>query len=77
MQLVLERRAERSAVIAVVSPLLAVALTLVTFAVLFTIMGKNPINALFRHYRKSGDRFSSIAARPSLWSSEARHSRIA
>ena len=50
MQLVLERRAERSAVIAVASPLIAVALTLVTFAILFAIMGKNPIEALYVYF---------------------------
>ena len=38
MQLVLERRAERSTLIAVASPL-AVALTIGTFAILFAIMG--------------------------------------
>ncbi len=46
MQLVLERRAERSAAIAVASPLIAIALTLVTMAALFAILGKNPITAL-------------------------------
>ena len=46
MQLVLEQRAERSALIAITSPLLAIALTLVTMAVLFAIIGKNPIAAL-------------------------------
>jgi simple sugar transport system permease protein len=46
MQLVLERRAERSATIAIASPLIAIAMTLVTMAVLFAILGKNPIAAL-------------------------------
>src|SRR6478672_3761665 len=46
MQLVLERRAERSAIIAIASPLIAIALTLVTVAVLFEILGKSPITAL-------------------------------
>src|ERR1041385_3964700 len=46
MQLVLERRAERSALIAIASPLIAVALTLITVAVLFEVMGKSPITAL-------------------------------
>jgi simple sugar transport system permease protein len=46
MQLVLERRAERSAIIAITSPLIAIALTLVTMSVLFAILGKNPIAAL-------------------------------
>ncbi len=35
-----------SAVIAIASPLIAIALTLVTMAVLFAILGKNPISAL-------------------------------
>jgi len=46
MPLVLEKRAERSAFISVASPLLAIALTLVTIGALFAIMGKNPITAL-------------------------------
>src|SRR6204780_1620475 len=46
MLLVLEKRAERSAVIAITSPLIAIALTLATVAVLFAILGKNPIEAL-------------------------------
>ena len=50
MQLVLERRAERSAVVAVASPLIAIALTLVTVAVLFAIIGKNPVEALYVYF---------------------------
>jgi general nucleoside transport system permease protein len=46
MPLVLEKRAERSAIIAVASPLIAIALTLVTISILFAILGKNPIHAL-------------------------------
>jgi simple sugar transport system permease protein len=46
VQLVLERRAERSTKIAIASPLIAIALTLVTMAVLFALLGKNPIAAL-------------------------------
>jgi ABC-type uncharacterized transport system permease subunit len=46
MQLVLERRAERSTVIAVASPLIAIVLTLITLSVLFALLGKNPIAAL-------------------------------
>src|SRR5216684_1005054 len=46
MPLVLERRAERSAIIAITSPLIAIALTLVTMSVLFAMLGKNPIAAL-------------------------------
>ena len=50
MQLVLERRPERSAKIAIASPLIAVALTVVTFAILFAIMGKNPLEALYVYF---------------------------
>ena len=46
MHIALERRAERSAIIAVASPLIAIALTLLTMAILFAILGKNPITAL-------------------------------
>ncbi len=46
MQLVLERRAERSTKIAILSPLIAIVLTLVTMAILFAILDKNPIAAL-------------------------------
>jgi len=50
MQLVLEKRAERSTFIAIASPLIAIALTLVTMAVLFAILGKNPIAALIVYF---------------------------
>src|ERR1700759_1851931 len=46
MQLVLEKRAERSNVIALVSPLIAIGLTIVTMSILFAILGKNPVLAL-------------------------------
>jgi ABC-type uncharacterized transport system permease subunit len=46
MQLVLEKRNERSTTIALVSPLIAIGLTLVTMSVLFLMLGKNPIAAL-------------------------------
>jgi simple sugar transport system permease protein len=46
MRLVLERRAERSTAAAIGSPLIAIALTLATMAVLFAALGKNPITAL-------------------------------
>src|SRR6202166_253942 len=46
MQLVLEKRAERSNTIALVSPLIAIGLTIVTMRTLFAILGKNPIAAL-------------------------------
>src|SRR5271168_1193846 len=50
MQLVLEKRAERSTAIAIASPLIAVTLTLVTVGILFAIMGKNPIAALIVYF---------------------------
>ena len=46
MRLVLERRAERSTAAAMASPLIAIALTLMTMAILFAALGKNPITAL-------------------------------
>lgn len=46
MQLVLEKRAERSNTIALVSPLIAIGMTLVTMSLLFAILGKNPVAAL-------------------------------
>jgi simple sugar transport system permease protein len=46
MRLVLERRAERSALIAITSPVVAIALTLATMSVLFALLGKNPAAAL-------------------------------
>jgi general nucleoside transport system permease protein len=50
MPLVLEKRAERSAVIAVASPLIAIALSLVTIAIVFAILGKNPFEALWVYF---------------------------
>lgn len=46
MQLVLEKRAERSNTIALISPLIAIGLTIVTMSILFVMLGKNPISAL-------------------------------
>ena len=46
MQLVLEKRAERSNTIALVSPLIAIGMTLLTMSLLFAILGKNPVAAL-------------------------------
>jgi general nucleoside transport system permease protein len=48
--LVLERRAERSVTAALVSPLIAVALTVVTMAIIFTLIGKNPFLALYVYF---------------------------
>ena len=50
MQLVLEKRAERSTKIAILSPLIAIGLTLVTMSILFAILGKNPISALIVYF---------------------------
>src|ERR1043166_2592684 len=46
MRFALERRAERSVAIALLSPLIAIALTLVTGAILFALLGKPPLQAL-------------------------------
>ena len=46
MRLALERRGERSLAIALLSPLLAVVLTLATGAALFALLGKPPVAAL-------------------------------
>ena len=50
MRLVLERRAERSTVIAITSPLIAIGLTLLTMTVLFALLGKNPFAALWVYF---------------------------
>src|SRR6516162_5001226 len=50
MQLVLEKRAERSNTIALISPLIAIGLTMVTMVILFAILGKNPLSALFVYF---------------------------
>jgi general nucleoside transport system permease protein len=50
MRLVLEKRAERSNMIALVSPLIAIAFTIVTMVVLFAILGKNPFSALLVYF---------------------------
>src|SRR5947209_20391391 len=50
MQLVLEKRAERSNTIALVSPLIAIGLTIVTMSILFVILGKNPISVLIVYF---------------------------
>ncbi|HVZ51897.1 MAG TPA: ABC transporter permease [Pseudolabrys sp.] len=50
MPLVLERRAERSKLIAIASPLIAIALTLITISILFALIGKNPAQALYVYF---------------------------
>src|ERR1700753_1793849 len=46
MQFILEKRAERSNTVALISPLIAIGLSIVTMSILFAILGKNPISAL-------------------------------
>ena len=48
--LVLERRAERSTAAALASPLIAIVLTLATMAVLFALLGKNPLTVLVVYF---------------------------
>src|ERR1700746_487386 len=50
MQLVLEKRAERSNTIALISPLIAIGMTIVTMTILFAILGKNPLSALLVYF---------------------------
>jgi general nucleoside transport system permease protein len=50
MQLVLEKRTERSNTIALVSPLIAIGMTIVTMVILFAILGKNPALALWVYF---------------------------
>src|SRR3979409_385380 len=50
MRLVLERRAERSTAIAILSPLIAIGMTLVTMTGLFALLGKNPFHALWVYF---------------------------
>src|SRR6516225_12336517 len=50
MQLVLEKRAERSNTIALISPLIAIGMTIVTMTILFALLGKNPLSALMVYF---------------------------
>src|SRR3954449_3199456 len=50
MRLELEKRAERSTVMALASPLIAIALTLVSAALIFTLYGKPPGQALYVYF---------------------------
>lgn len=50
MPLVLEKRAERSTRMALLSPVIAIALTLVTGAVLFAIRGIDPVHGLYVYF---------------------------
>ncbi|MFW6076789.1 MAG: ABC transporter permease [Hyphomicrobiales bacterium] len=50
MRLVLERRAEHSGLMAVLSPVLAIGLTLVAGAVIFALLGLDPLYALYMYF---------------------------
>jgi general nucleoside transport system permease protein len=50
MQLVLEKRAERSNTIALISPLIAIGLTILTMIILFAALGKNPLSAIVVYF---------------------------
>jgi ABC-type uncharacterized transport system permease subunit len=50
MRLELEKRPERSALMALLSPVIAIALTLVTGAVMFAALGQNPAVALYMFF---------------------------
>jgi general nucleoside transport system permease protein len=50
MRLLLEKRAERSQRMAILSPVLAVVLTLITGAIIFALRGLNPLTALYIYF---------------------------
>src|SRR5690349_9148312 len=50
MRLELERRAERSTAMVIVSPLIAVALTVLSASLIFAALGKSPGEALFVYF---------------------------
>ncbi len=50
MRLLLEKRAERSQSMAIWSPIIAVALTLVTGGIIFALRGLNPLGALYIYF---------------------------
>ena len=50
MRLVLEKRAERSDRMALLSPVIAIALTLVTGGIIFALSGLNPFEALYVYF---------------------------
>jgi general nucleoside transport system permease protein len=50
MRLVLERRPERSRAMTVLSPLIAIALTVITGGIIFALRGLNPLEALYIYF---------------------------
>ena len=61
MRLVLERRAEHSAAMAILSPVIAIGLTLLAGAVIFALRGLDPLHALYIYF---------VEPLTSLWSLE-------
>lgn len=50
MRIELERRPEHSALFSIVSPFIALALTVIAGAIIFSALGKNPIHALYSFF---------------------------
>lgn len=50
MRIELVRRPERSALFAALSPFIALALTLIAGAIMFSVLGKNPVEALYYYF---------------------------
>ncbi len=50
MRLVLEKRAERSGLMTVLSPIIAIVLTVVTGGIIFALRGLNPLEALYVYF---------------------------
>lgn len=50
MRFVLEKRAERSSAMALMSPLIAIVLTLITGGIIFALRGLNPFEALYVYF---------------------------
>jgi ABC-type uncharacterized transport system permease subunit len=66
MRLLLEKRSEHSRLMTVISPLIAVALTLVTGGLMFLVMGLNPFAALYVYFLEPLKFFWTFAAED-LW----------
>ncbi|TCT39338.1 ABC transporter permease [Martelella mediterranea] len=50
MRIELERRSDRSALFSIFSPVIALALTVIFGAVMFALLGKDPVEALYRFF---------------------------
>ena len=62
MRLLLEKRSEHSQLMTVISPLIAVALTIVTGGLMFLAMGLNPFVALYVYFLEPLKFFWTFAA---------------